>query len=166
MDELKLPYFSAAIPKETELRTWVQTVLKSTFGHRWDQQRLNIKIKLIHHNRRIYNRRSFLKLSLLQFLADLRRSAGGDGQRSPELDLTRSNIDLYSYMKYITIVFIYLPDPFILYTLNHIYICPGLALSSGSRQGKGRLAKRLTPGTINNHKNKHKITQSTNTNTI
>ena len=146
MNELKLPYFSAAIPKETELRTWVQTALKSTFGHRWDQQRLNIKIKLIHHNRRIYIR-SFLKLSLLQFLADLRRSAGGDGQRSPELDLTRSNVYLYFDMKYITIVFMYLPDPFISYTLSHINIRPGLALSSGSRQGKGRLARRLTPGT-------------------
>ena len=106
----------------------------------------NVMIKLINHNCRIYNR-SFLKHSLLQFLADLRRSAGGDGQRSPELDLTRSNIDLYSYMKYITIVFIYLPDPFISYTLSHIHIRPGLALSSGSRQGKGRLARRLTPGT-------------------
>jgi len=28
-----------------------------------------------------------------QFLADLRRSAGGDGQRSPELDLTRSSAE-------------------------------------------------------------------------
>ena len=142
---MKLPYFSAAIPKETEPRTWVQTALKSTFGHRWDQQQLNIKIKLTHHNCCTYNR-SFLKHSLLQFLADLRRSAGGDGQRSPELDLTRSNVHLYfniiqSYS------YIFTRPICILYTLNHIYICPGLALSSGSRQGKGRLARRLTPGT-------------------
>ena len=52
--------------------------------------------------------------------------------------------------------YIFTRPSYILQTWSHNYICPGLALSSGSRQGKGRLAKRLTPGTINNHKNKHK----------